>query len=262
MWEEIVKGGIMMIPLFICSLLALTITIERAFSLRRNKVLNQEIIDSIQNFKKAEDEGLIRSVCQKHKNSFSSIISYGIENLDLSKDELKEGIREKGKQEVRNLERGLDILETIAGIAEQSVLNLQNRVNKLQHQNSELLNKIAEMSFEAKPDQVSQNQHKVIQELEENEAKMLAEMTEYMNENGKLKEELIAKTYELKMSQELCQILNDVDNYLSGMLKITGHHRGARHSILPSIKYWLNSTRIYVMIWRRKLQDIMLVRKN
>jgi len=117
MWEEIAKGGIMMIPLLVCSLLALTITIERAFSLQKKKIINPELIDNIKDFEKNKDRELIRSICRKNRNSFSSIITYGIENINLSKDELKEGIQEKGKQEVRNLERGLGILETIAGIA-------------------------------------------------------------------------------------------------------------------------------------------------
>jgi len=117
MWEEIAKGGIMMIPLFICSLLALTITIERAFALRRKKIFHMEIVDIIENYKGPDDSHRIQTICKENHNSFSSIIAFGLENINLKKDELKEAIKEKGQQEVRRLEKGLVILETVAGIA-------------------------------------------------------------------------------------------------------------------------------------------------
>ncbi|RKY85002.1 MotA/TolQ/ExbB proton channel family protein [candidate division KSB1 bacterium] len=117
MWEEIAKGGIMMVPLFICSILALAITLERAFTLRRKKIVQGEIVQIIESIKNPADIDKARSMCKKIPGSFSAIISTGLQNLNLNREDLKEVIEEKGKQEVRVLERGLVVLETIAGIA-------------------------------------------------------------------------------------------------------------------------------------------------
>jgi len=39
MWDFVVKGGVLMIPLGLCSLLALAIIVERATSLRRRNII-------------------------------------------------------------------------------------------------------------------------------------------------------------------------------------------------------------------------------
>lgn len=116
-WLMLQRGGILMIPLFICSIIVLAIVIERAISLRKRKVLIPEIISVIENINEAEDIHLAISICQKNEGSFSNIVQMGLKNKDLSNIELKELITDQGRQEVRSLEKGLGVIETIAGIA-------------------------------------------------------------------------------------------------------------------------------------------------
>ncbi|MFZ5516364.1 MAG: MotA/TolQ/ExbB proton channel family protein [Candidatus Zhuqueibacterota bacterium] len=116
-WTTLQRGGIMMIPLVISSIIALAIIIERSISLRRKKVLIPEIINVIETLQRPEDIHLAISICNKNKGAFANIIMLGLENSDLDKAELKELIEEQGRQEVRELEKGLAMLETIAGIA-------------------------------------------------------------------------------------------------------------------------------------------------
>ena len=106
-----------MIPLMLCSIIAVAIIIERSIGLRKKKILYPEIINIIETINKAEDIHLAISICQKKKGAFSNIIQLGLENRVLPKFELKEMISDQGRQEMRTLERGLLILETIAGIA-------------------------------------------------------------------------------------------------------------------------------------------------
>lgn len=116
-WQFLVKGGIIMIPLAICSILGLAVVIEKALSLRRKKVIIPEIVTVLDNIQGPDDIGLALSICQKHDGPFASIIRVGLENRNEQKDEIKEALVDQGRQEVRTLERGLVILETIAGIA-------------------------------------------------------------------------------------------------------------------------------------------------
>lgn len=116
-WLMLQRGGIIMIPLILCSIIVLAIVIERSISLRRKKVLIPEIINIIENINKPEDIHLAISICQKNGGAFANIVQLGLENKDLPNQELKELISDQGRQDVRDLEKGLVIIETIAGIA-------------------------------------------------------------------------------------------------------------------------------------------------
>ncbi|OQX95928.1 hypothetical protein B6I21_02980 [candidate division KSB1 bacterium 4572_119] len=116
-WIMLQSGGIVMIPLIICSIIVLTIVIERSIVLRKKKILVPEIINVIETIEKQEDIHLAISICNKNKGAFANIVQLGLENKDLPKDDLKELITDQGRQEVRTLQKGLVIMETIAGIA-------------------------------------------------------------------------------------------------------------------------------------------------
>ncbi|MDZ7263887.1 MAG: MotA/TolQ/ExbB proton channel family protein, partial [candidate division KSB1 bacterium] len=116
-WLTLQRGGIVMIPLILCSIIALGIIIERAIALRKKRVLVPAIINLIETIHNPNDIHLALSICQKNKGVFANIVQLGLENRQLPKDELKELITDQGRQEVRELEKGLSVLETIAGIA-------------------------------------------------------------------------------------------------------------------------------------------------
>jgi biopolymer transport protein ExbB len=116
-WEFLVKGGIIMIPLFLCSITALAITIEKFVALRRRKVIVPEVVSVLENVKGANDLGLAVSICEKHNGPFANIIRISLENHKLPREEIKETLLDQGRQEIHQLEKGLGMLETIAGIA-------------------------------------------------------------------------------------------------------------------------------------------------
>jgi biopolymer transport protein ExbB len=115
--STIQRGGIVMIPLLICSITALAIVIERSISLRRRRVIKPEIVNIIDTIQKPEDVPLAISICQKNQGPFAQIVQFGLENAGLPRIELTELVTDQGRQEARSLEKGLVVLETIAGIA-------------------------------------------------------------------------------------------------------------------------------------------------
>jgi len=117
MIEIFERGGIMMYPLVLASVLALAIIIERFFSLRKRKVIIPEIISVVEQFSSFKDMELAKNICTKYSGPLSNLIQTGLENTDLERAEIKELIEDQGRQEVRHLEKGLTILETIAVIA-------------------------------------------------------------------------------------------------------------------------------------------------
>ncbi len=111
------RGGIIMIPLLLSSILGLMIVIERFISLRRSKILIPEIISVVEEFSTTQDIKLATNICEKNKGAFANIVLTGLQNVDLTPEEVRELLSDQGRQEVRTLERGLPALETVAGIA-------------------------------------------------------------------------------------------------------------------------------------------------
>jgi len=117
MIEIFERGGIMMYPLVLASIFALAIIIERFFSLRKKRIIIPDIINVVETFTSFKDMELAKNICSKYKGPLSSLINIGLENSDLDRSDIKELIEDQGRQEVRHLEKGLTILETIAVIS-------------------------------------------------------------------------------------------------------------------------------------------------
>jgi biopolymer transport protein ExbB len=111
------KGGIIMYPLFLCSIAALAVAIEKSISLRRRKIIIPEVVAVLENVKAPNDFSLAVSICEKHNGPLANVVRISLENPGLPREELKEALLDQGRQEVHQLERGLGVLETVAGIA-------------------------------------------------------------------------------------------------------------------------------------------------
>ncbi len=117
MIELFERGGIMMYPMAIASFVALIIIIERAIILQKKKIIIPDIINVIEQFSSLKDVELARNICSKFNGPLPNLIKVGLDNSDLDRTEIKELIEDQGRQEVRHLERGLTIIETIAVIS-------------------------------------------------------------------------------------------------------------------------------------------------
>ena len=116
-WALFEQGGMMMYPLALCSILALGIAIERGFALRRRTIIRPEIVSVIDNIQGPEDIGLALTVCQQHPGPFSKVMEAGLDNRQLPLDEIRETILDQGRQEMGVLQKGLVVLETVAGVS-------------------------------------------------------------------------------------------------------------------------------------------------
>ncbi|MGR3301959.1 MAG: hypothetical protein ACUZ8I_05585, partial [Candidatus Scalindua sp.] len=69
--EWLMGGGPIMIPLFICSILALAVILERSISLRRSRVIKPELIYIINVIKGPKDIQTVIDRCDIIKGPFS-----------------------------------------------------------------------------------------------------------------------------------------------------------------------------------------------
>ena len=131
MWDLIVRGGPVMIPLGACSVLGLAIILERAFYLRKPRIIPPEVLRVVNSIREFKDVGMAIALCQQNGGAFANIVRAGLESLRDRREGIKEALEDQGRQEVRVLERGLVILETVASIAPLlgllgTVLGMQN----------------------------------------------------------------------------------------------------------------------------------------
>jgi biopolymer transport protein ExbB len=116
-YEWLVKGGPMMIPLMFCSVLSLAVVIERALYLRRKRILKPEVVNLVRHIQRPDEVARALDALQEQDGPFLNIIRVGLENRGRRREEIKESLVDQGRQESLILERGLVVLETIAGIA-------------------------------------------------------------------------------------------------------------------------------------------------
>jgi biopolymer transport protein ExbB len=117
MLEFVIKGGPVMVPLLLCSVISLSIIVERCLSLRRNRILKYDVLQRIEELLRDRKIPEASTLCKRYPSSMTRILLAAILNHDKSRQEIKEIIEDAGRQEVPVLERYLTILGTIASIS-------------------------------------------------------------------------------------------------------------------------------------------------
>jgi biopolymer transport protein ExbB len=117
LYQIIIKGGFMMIPIALCSLIALAILVERLFSLRRMRINTGTFVLQVKNMllrKKVEEAVML---CKDTPGPIAAITQAGLLKHNRPREEIKDAIEGAAKTQVYHLERYLGILGTIAAIA-------------------------------------------------------------------------------------------------------------------------------------------------
>ncbi len=92
---------------------ALTVVLERAWSLRRDRVLPRPLMDALAD----GDVSRLRGACQARPSPMARLILSVLDHLPWPKSENVAALEVRARQEIAGLERGLVILEIIVGIA-------------------------------------------------------------------------------------------------------------------------------------------------
>lgn len=116
MLEVFEKGGFLMYPISICSLVAITIFFERMFYLRSIKTKSKRFVLRVKNLVKKGSIELAISACRKSPTPISKIMLAGLMKFGRGRDEMKEAIEDSANQEIPVLERNLSTLSTIGNV--------------------------------------------------------------------------------------------------------------------------------------------------
>lgn len=115
--ELLVKGGPIMIPIAILSVVAIYIFIERQISIRRASNFEVNFMNNIREFIYSNRIDSAIAFCKSNKSPVARMIEKGIKRLGRPLKEIEESIEIVGKFEVYKLEKNIVILAIIAGIA-------------------------------------------------------------------------------------------------------------------------------------------------
>ena len=115
--ELISKGGVIMWPILICSILALSIAIERFYSLRRVSIDTREFMDVIRTALRQNRIQEAIQICDETNAPISRIVKAGILKYDRSREDIREAIEDAGHLEIPRLEHYMSALATCANVA-------------------------------------------------------------------------------------------------------------------------------------------------
>ena len=116
--DLLVKGGPVMIPIGLCSVLALAFTIERLISLKREKVIPRIFLDGLAGaFGGARDIDEGMAYCAEHPSPLSNIFKSGLNRLPQGPEAMEKAIEDAGGREVAKMKRSLKPLSVIANVA-------------------------------------------------------------------------------------------------------------------------------------------------
>ncbi len=117
MWEFMQKGGPIMWPILLCSVIAFAVVIERLIQLRREQIDTKAFMEQISKSIKRNRIMEALELCDRTQGPIANILKAGILKHDRPRQEVREAIEDAGIHEVPRLEKNIPVLATVAHIA-------------------------------------------------------------------------------------------------------------------------------------------------
>lgn len=116
MWELIKSGGWIMLPIVLCSIIAVAIVIERLWTLRASRVSPPNLLAQVWQWVQDKQMNPDKLTQLRAGSPLGQILAAGLTNARHGREMMKESIQEAGVKVVNELERYLTPLGTIAAI--------------------------------------------------------------------------------------------------------------------------------------------------
>ena len=117
MFEIVMAGGIVMVPIILCSILAVAITLERLWTLREQRVVPTELTDKVWQWVENRALSDKQVMALQQHSPLGSVLAAGLANRHRERSVMIQAIEDAGRHVVHDLERFLNTLGTIAAMA-------------------------------------------------------------------------------------------------------------------------------------------------
>lgn len=116
-WQLMLAGGPLMIPLVICSVIAIYIFVERLLTINKANVSSDAFMGKIKELVLKGDINGAKILCAQQDTPVARMIEKGVSRIGSPLKNIEASIENVGKIEVFRLEKNLSVLATIAGAA-------------------------------------------------------------------------------------------------------------------------------------------------
>lgn len=117
MFEIVVAGGIVMVPIILGSILAVAITLERLWTLREQRVVPTELTDKVWQWVENRALSDKQVMALQQHSPLGSVLAAGLANRHRERSVMIQAIEDAGRHVVHDLERFLNTLGTIAAVS-------------------------------------------------------------------------------------------------------------------------------------------------
>ncbi|MFZ4399350.1 MAG: MotA/TolQ/ExbB proton channel family protein [Bacteroidales bacterium] len=115
--DLVIKGGWIMVPILILSLITVFVFIERYIAIKKSSRGESNFMNNIRDFIVTDRLDAALSFCKSTNSPIARMTEKGLQRLGRPLNEIGESIEIVGKFEVYKLEKNLAILAIVAGIA-------------------------------------------------------------------------------------------------------------------------------------------------
>ena len=115
--DLMIKGGYMMIPLYLLFILAIFIFVERIITLKKASKTPKGMIDQVKMMVQSGNIEQAKMVCQGEETPVAHMISKGLERIGSPLKNIEVAIENVVKIEIYKLEKNLGLLATVSGAA-------------------------------------------------------------------------------------------------------------------------------------------------
>jgi biopolymer transport protein ExbB len=117
MFEIVVAGGIVMVPIILCSILAVAITLERLWTLREQRVVPSELTDNVWQWVENRALSDKQVMALQQHSPLGSVLAAGLANRHRERSVMIQAIEDAGRHVAHDMERFLNTLGTIAAVS-------------------------------------------------------------------------------------------------------------------------------------------------
>ena len=114
-WELAMKGGWVMVPIIVLSVIAVYIFFERFFAIKKAAQIDTNFMNRIRDYIHDGKVDNARTLCQSYENPTARMIEKGVQRIGRPLEDINGAIENTGKLEIYKLEKGLPTLATVAG---------------------------------------------------------------------------------------------------------------------------------------------------
>lgn len=117
MWEMILAGRTMMIPIALASFVGLAVIIERLMVLQKGRIIYPEIAEAVETLSASDNLSVAYAICDRKPGPFANVVKAGLDHADNDWTIIRDVLEEAGRQEATRLTRRLGVLETVAAVS-------------------------------------------------------------------------------------------------------------------------------------------------